>query len=461
MKKIFREYDIRGIFQKEVTSDSVKAIGVALGEVFRQKKIKKVSVGYDARLSCKVIKEWLFSGLNKMGVEIYDIGLLPTPVGYYSVFSEVFDANIMITGSHNPKDYNGFKITIDKESFFGTELYKLGDRVCEILQDKMEIEDDFRASSYDVKSRYVDFFRKNFTHLKNCDIKMVADCANGAMGAVLRDICDALCFKNVDILYEKPDGNFPNHHPDPTVRENLKDLQLRLKELGAKIGFGFDGDGDRVVVVTPKGVINCDYLAYLFALNITNPKVVGDVKCSINMYNQIDKFGTTYMAKTGHSNIKKAIQELGANFGAELSGHLFFADRYFGFDDGLYAMIRAVELLVSGFDFDEILSSLPTLFSTDEIKIESCDETKFRVIEELKKVLEKDGLKFEKIEKLITIDGVRVNFKDGWALVRASNTTPTLVTRYEGASKDFIDRARSKFEELIKKIEYRLEREKR
>lgn len=134
---------------------------------------------------------------------------------------------------------------------------------------------------------------------------MVADCANGAMGAVLRDVCDALCFKNVDILYEKPDGNFPNHHPDPTVRKNLKDLQLRLKELGAKIGFGFDGDGDRVVVVTPKGVINCDYLAYLFALNITNPKVVGDVKCSINMYNQIDKFGTTYMAKTGHSNIKR------------------------------------------------------------------------------------------------------------------------------------------------------------
>ncbi|MCI7550518.1 MAG: phosphomannomutase/phosphoglucomutase [Campylobacter sp.] len=452
IKNIFREYDIRGLVGEQLNDASVKAIGKALGEQIKKSGAKRVSVGYDARTHAPMLFSALVSGLNAQGLELFDIGLAPTPVGYFSVFSGEFDANVMITGSHNPKEYNGFKITIGTDSFFGKDLEALGAVVEGMLKAdplSANITTDKRAQKFDILSKYEDFYAKNFSHLKGFALPFVCDFGNGAAGVAASRIIKALNL-NAKMLYAQPDGNFPNHHPDPSIEANLADLKTELKASGAKIGFGFDGDGDRIAVLCGERSIKGDELAYLYALNMKNPRVLGEVKCSQNMYDEINKLGSAFMGKTGHSNIKKAMKELNIDMAAEVSGHIFFKERYFGFDDALYAMVRALELLYKGIDFESELDKLPKLYSTDEIKVEATESTKFAVIERIKTELKNADL--PEILDIVDIDGLRVRFEAGWALVRASNTTPVLVTRFEASSERDLADIRERFSKLIYKV---------
>ncbi|WP_173031190.1 phosphomannomutase/phosphoglucomutase [Campylobacter sp. CCUG 57310] len=451
LEEIFREYDIRGIFDRDLNETSVKAIGLNLGREMLKRGAKNVSVGYDARLSADEIFSWLVSGLNGADIEVFDIGLLPTPVGYFSVFNDKFDANIMITGSHNPKEYNGFKITIFKDSYFGTDLQRLKDDVVSTIEAKTQIKDDFRVAKFDIASEYKKFIIDQFAHLKNMNLKIIMDCANGAVGAVLPEICKSLNL-DAEILYPNPDGNFPNHHPDPSEEKNLKDIKEALKG-EFEIGFGFDGDGDRIAVLTKNRNIKGDELAYLYSLAMKNPRVLGEVKCSQNMYDEIDKNGgKSFMGKTGHSNIKKAMKELNIDMAAEVSGHIFFKERYFGFDDALYAMFRVLELIQKGINLDAELDKLPKVYSTDEIKINTTEGEKFKIIENLKIRLQDNLQELPEIKEIIDIDGVRVRFDDGWALVRASNTTPVIVTRFEAKDEQTLAKLQNAFLNLAENI---------
>lgn len=451
LNEIFREYDIRGIFGDDLNETNVKALGKELGAYFYERGVKTLSIGRDARTHGETIFGWLVSGLNLSQIELFDIGLLPTPVGYFSVFCGKFDANIMITGSHNPKEYNGFKITIFKDSFFGVALSEFGKKVIRSANKKLFIPDNFSITKFDIKTPYLRFLEREFSGLRGLDLNFAIDCANGAMGAVVPQLCDVLGLK-AQILFSEPDGNFPNHHPDPSIKENLKDIQTAV-ENGAKIGFAFDGDGDRIAVITPKHNIKGDELAYLYSLKMERPIILGEVKCSQVMYDEINKRGQAIMGKTGHSNIKKTIKENPQiALGAEVSGHIYFKERYFGFDDGLYAMLRLLELVQNGVDLDAELERLPRVFSTDEIKVQTSDELKFRVVDILKNRLKRREKALPKINEIIEIDGVRVHFDGGWALVRASNTTPVIVTRFEANTTEFRDELQAKFGAILDEI---------
>lgn len=448
IENIFREYDIRGIFETELNEISVKAIGYELGLEMKNRGVKTLSVGYDARLSANSLFNWLVSGLNKAEIKIFDIGMLPTPVGYFSVFKDFFDANIMITGSHNPKNYNGFKVTIFKDSYFGRDLQILKTKVKNVIDNDIKIEDNFKTNKFDVLTLYIEYLTKSFEHLKNLNLKIVSDAGNGTAGIVLEKLKENLNL-NMEILYPEPDGNFPNHHPDPSVEENLKDLKEKLND-GFEIGFGFDGDSDRIAVLTKNKNIKGDELAYLFALNLKDPKIVGEVKFSQSIYEEINKFGTTFMSKTGHSNIKKILKDGDFDLGAEVSGHIFFKNRYFGFDDAIYAMMRVLELIKDGINLEAELDKLPKIYSTDEIKIEVNEENKFKIIEVFKEHLNELGL--PEILEVIEIDGVRVHFKNAWALLRASNTTPVLVARFESTDESLKNEIEDKFIKFVTEI---------
>lgn len=435
---IFREYDIRGIYQKELNEDIVKKIGFYLAKALLKRVPNAVymAVGYDARLHSPILKNWLSSGINKAGLKVLDMELVPTPANYFANFNEIdgyrCDGSIMITGSHNPPEYNGFKITLNKDPFFGEDIYALGD---EILKSDLKIEDSETVIKINSKDRYIDYMVENFKHLKLTNKKFVFDCGNGVAGVVLREILDRLNIKH-KILFEEPDGNFPNHHPDPSDEHTLEDIKKELNSGEFNFGFAYDGDADRIALLSKKYNFKGDILAIFFSKHIENPTVIGEVKCSQVMYDTINSYGKAIMYKTGHSNLKVKIKETNASFAAEVSGHLFFNDRYFGYDDAIYATFRTLELIDKGFDFDKEFESLPQVYSTPEINITVTEETKFRLIEDLKKALQNPPANFPKIKDIITVDGVRVIFDKGWGLVRASNTTPKLVTRFEADTKE-------------------------
>ncbi|ECL2431328.1 phosphomannomutase/phosphoglucomutase [Campylobacter coli] len=428
---IFREYDIRGLYGKELNEKSVKAIGFCLGQTMLAKGCKNVSVGYDARYSADELYRYLVSGLNKAGMQVYNIGLVPTPLGYFSLYEGMkFDANIMITGSHNPKDYNGFKITIGKESFFGAELKEFSKEVYKHLED--EIEENLEAQKYDILSLYVDFMCEQFSFLKDFNYKFAIDCSNGAAGVVIEPLVKALNLK-AHVMFSNPDGQFPNHEPDPTEEKNLNAVKNFLNENQEyPLAFAFDGDADRMVALSKTHIFCGDELCYLFAKNIPNPRILGEVKCSKNLFDEVAKFGTIFMGKTGHSNIKKMMKEKDIDLAAEVSGHIFFKHRYFGYDDGIYAFLRALELVYKGFDLEAMIGALPKLYTTPEIKIPVSEEEKFKLVDEFKKAIERGAL--EGVKSLCEIDGARIDFGYGWALLRASNTSPYLITRFEAKS---------------------------
>jgi phosphomannomutase/phosphoglucomutase len=429
---IYREYDIRGIFQKELNESSVKKIGFGLS-----KKIKGevVALGYDARSHSPKLFEWLSYGLNSGGKKVLDMGLVPTPTNYFASFNE-FDglkpsASIMITGSHNPPEYNGFKITIDKAPFFGEDIYKLG-KECQTLEVPQNTTPNI--IKVDVLSRYIEFMVEEFKHLKGMGTKIVYDCGNGVAGVAIDEIFKRLEL-NVKGIYTNPDGSFPNHHPDPSDEHNLKDIKKLLADEG-DIAFAYDGDADRIAVLTHKHNIKGDIMALLYSLKMKNPTVIGEVKCSQVMYDELRKRGAkAIMYKTGHSNLKLKMKELDAQLACEVSGHVFFADRYFGYDDALYATLRMLELINDGVDLDEQIDKLPKTYSTPELKVSTTEEQKFKLIAKIKELLKTPPSDFPTIKEIIEVDGVRIEFSNGWGLVRASNTTPILVTRFEATNE--------------------------
>jgi len=458
LDSIFREYDIRGIFQDELNEESVKLIGYMLGKKIIQKGLKNVSIGYDARTHSTILSDYLTSGLNKADCKVFNMGLVATPINYFGNYINInIDASIMITGSHNPSNYNGFKITIDKKPFFGDDIYNLRDEILESDIQKIDIPDNIDSVKIDVKSRYIEYITKEFSFLKNLDKKIVIDCGNGVADTAITEIFDNLNL-NYKALYATPDGTFPNHHPDPTIEKNLIDIKKEL-ENDFEIGFAYDGDADRIAVLTKNNNIKGDILAMLFSSQMKNPIVVGEVKCSQIMYDKINSYGKAYMYKTGHSNLKVKLKELNADLAAEVSGHIFFNDKYFGFDDALYATFRVLELLYNGMNLDDEVEKLPKVYSTEEIKVSTTEDEKFilmKKIGELLKNIDNLNIEFPKIKDIIEVDGLRVNFENGWGLVRASNTTPVLVTRFESKNIDDAKLYENSLNNLIKKAKEEL-----
>ncbi|MDD5158361.1 phosphomannomutase/phosphoglucomutase [Sulfurimonas sp.] len=430
---IYREYDIRGIFEQELNEQSVTKIGYALaGKIDGE----FVAVGYDARSHSPILFEYLISGLNAGGKKVLDMGMVPTPVNYFTNYQEwsgiTPSASVMITGSHNPSEYNGFKITIDKAPFFGEDIYALG-RECDIINFPPKAPRE--VIKIDALSKYVDFLVSEFSHLASMPTRIVYDCGNGVAGVVTERIFSALKL-NAKGLFVNPDGTFPNHHPDPSDEHNLEDIKKLLASDG-DIAFAYDGDADRIAVLTHKNNIKGDMMALLYAMKMDKPTVIGEVKCSQVMYDELEKRGAkAIMYKTGHSNLKVKMRETNADLACEVSGHIFFKNRYFGYDDAIYATLRMLELVHDGIDLDAELAKLPLVFSTEEIKVKTTEAEKFKLMDRVKELLKAPPAYLPAIKDIITVDGVRINFENGWGLVRASNTTPILVTRFESTSQE-------------------------
>lgn len=460
---IFREYDIRGIYNQNLTQDTVFGIGVLLGEKIKENGGESIFIGLDARTHSPILYKWLKEGLGKNGLKIYFIGMVPTPVAYFATYNTIngFSSHnsIMITGSHNPPQYNGFKITLGRKPFYGKDIKELGEKLAQnpISYDPKPIQE----YNIDALEAYKDYLIKHFSKLKNFPYSVALDYGNGVGAIGLEDILNKLNIRHSS-LFAQPDGNFPNHHPDPSEEKNLSDLKNYLKNHNTPIGLAFDGDADRIALLTSNHNYKGDELAILFAKNLAecniSPLVIGEVKCSQIMYDEINKIGKSVMYKTGHSNLKIKLKELNAHLAAEMSGHMFFNDRYFGYDDAIYAGLRALELFLNHTpeELENMIAKLPSFYCTPEEKIPSSEENKFVIINKLREILKNPPKNFPKILEIITIDGVRVVFENGWGLVRASNTTPVLVTRFEAKDKESADLYKEKLLDIIEKIKHML-----
>ena len=439
-KTIFRQYDIRGIVNDDLTYENSKLIGYFLGLHIKEKSstIPYIVVGYDIRTHSKMLFEGLISGINNSGCKVLNIGLVATGVNYFASFQKFLindkkikpTASIMITGSHNAKKYNGFKITINNEPFFGDELLALYERISK--NPNIQIPDNFDFFELDAKNLYIDFMINQFSHLKNFKLPFAIDCGNGVANTVLCEILDELNL-NYQGLHLIPDGEFPNHHPDPTNEKNLEDLKALLKD-ECNLGFAYDGDADRIAVLTQKYNIKGDMLALLFSKTMKNPVIIGEVTYSQNIFNELNCEAKTIMNKTGYSNLRLKLKELNADLAAEVSGHIFFNDRYYGFDDAIYATFRVIELLYKNINLDEELDKLPKVYTSENIEIDVNEKEKFLIIKKIDEKLQSIQRGFPIIKDIIKIDGLRINFEYGWALIRASNTNSIIVTKYEATT---------------------------
>lgn len=431
--QIFREYDIRGVVGKDLTEEVVKTLGKAYGTYLRQQNKKSVTVGRDNRLSSESFRNALVEGLLSTGCSVIDLGVCPTPALYFSLYHLNPDAGMMITASHNPPQFNGFKLSDGKDSLYGEQIQNIRK-----IAERGEFSQGRGAtvSTYQIIGPYVATIREK-VHLKR-GLKVILDAGNGTASPIVPAL-----FKNlgceVEALFCEMDGNFPNHFPDPTVPENLTTLIKRVKESSADMGVAYDGDADRIGVVDNQGnMIWGDQLMVIFGREILsrNPgaSIIFEVKCSQNLEQDILKHGgRPIMWKTGHSLIKKKMKEEHALLAGEMSGHIFFADEYFGYDDAIYASCRLARVLSeSSMKISEMISDLPKTFSTPEIRVDCSDEEKFHTIEVLKEY-------FQKKYRLLDIDGIRILFDHGWALIRASNTQPALVLRFESTSKQGLE----------------------
>ena len=452
---IYREYDIRGIFDKELNEETITKLGYALAEEMKPYG-EYVAVGYDARSHSPVLFEYLTAGLNAGGMKVLGMGMVPTPVNYFCNYQEFEGvtpcASVMITGSHNPSEYNGFKITVDKAPFFGEQIYALGRKI-ETLPFPPKAER--QVIEIDALERYKRFMVESFGHLRGMKERIVYDCGNGVAGLAIDDIFLELGL-NAKGIYTDPDGTFPNHHPDPSEEHNLDDIKELLGREG-DIAFAYDGDADRIAVLTHANNIKGDMMALLYAMKMEKPTVIGEVKCSQVMYDTLRERGATaIMYKTGHSNLKVKMKEVHADLACEVSGHVFFADRYFGYDDAIYATLRMLELVQEGVDLDAEIAKLPKVYSTEEIKVKTTEQEKFPLIAELKELLQTPPADFPPIREIIDVDGVRVIFDHGWGLVRASNTTPVLVTRFESTDEVEAKRYEKALNALIQQAQNQL-----
>ncbi|MDI3325712.1 phosphomannomutase/phosphoglucomutase [Pontibacterium granulatum] len=443
---IFRAYDIRGIVGTALTDDTVYHLGRAFAAEALSQKVNTINVAADGRLSSPHLKNLLSQGLTDGGCNVIDNGYVPTPLLYFAANHDEQCTGVMITGSHNPSDYNGFKMMINGHTLSGDDIQTLKRRIIE--KDYSEGEGSIREQ--DVRPQYQERVLSDVKLAR--PLKVVVDCGNGIPGDIAPGLIEKLgC--DVTPLYCEVDGTFPNHHPDPGKPKNLVDAIAKVKEIGADLGLAFDGDGDRVGVITPQGkIIYPDRVMMLFAEDILsrNPgaEIIFDVKCSRLLANVIrDAGGKATMWKTGHSLIKGKMKETGALLAGEMSGHIFFKERWFGFDDGLYSAVRLLEILASREeDADALFDAYPEDVSTPELNIDVTDEGKFSIIEGLQ------ALEFEGGEAN-RIDGVRVDYPDGWGLIRASNTTPVLVLRFEAESETALERIRDQFQQRLSQVD--------
>ncbi|GMR05240.1 MAG: phosphomannomutase/phosphoglucomutase [Thermodesulfobacteriota bacterium] len=456
---IFREYDIRGVFGEDLTVEVAELLGRGYAVYLDQLGVTrgadfKVTVGRDVRLSSKQLRDALIKGLTGSGINCVDIGECPTPLQYYSMHTLPVGGGVMITGSHNPPEYNGFKVSVGKETIHGEEIQRMKHIIREhvIGKDYPQVTPG-TVETEDVVPGYIDYVAANIEMPRlERPLKVVLDSGNGTAGPVAVPLVRKLGCDVVE-LFSEPDGAFPNHHPDPTVAKNLQHLIDAVLENEADFGVAYDGDADRIGVVDEKGgIIWGDKLMIVYSRSIleTNPgaTIVGEVKCSQVMYDEIARWGgVPVMWKTGHSLIKARMKELGAAMAGEMSGHIFFADRWFGFDDAVYASARLMEIVAqklstdAAFHLSSMFSGLPETVVTPEIRIDCPDDIKFSVIEKLEEAIGSGSDDF-KINDVIKIDGLRVNFDGGWALVRASNTQPVLVLRFEATDNQLLEKAK-------------------
>ncbi len=443
--EIFREYDIRGRVDTDLKEDTVHAIGRAYGTYLRQKGLSTVASGRDGRVHSKALQEALASGIRAAGCNVIDIGLCPTPLLYFSIQHIGTDGGIQVTGSHNPPEYNGFKMCIQNSTMFGGQIQEIR----KIIEDGNYASGQGSAEQFDIIEPYLLFLKKNINISR--PLKVVVDAGNGVSGLVApKAFSDQGC--EVVPLYCTVDGTFPNHHPDPTIPDNLRDLKETVLKTGADFGVAYDGDGDRLGVVDEKGgILWGDQLLMIFARDILKEHpgatIIGEVKCSQIMYQDIERHGgRPIMWKTGHSLIKQKMREENALLAGEMSGHMFFAHRYFGFDDGLYASLRLAEILAAGNrPLSSFLEDVPRTFSTPEIRMDCPDRLKFRIVERAKAW-------FAQHYETIDVDGVRVVFPNGWGLIRASNTQPVLVLRFEADSPENLKTIRSLMEDRLREV---------
>lgn len=447
---IFREYDIRGIVGQNLDEQFACALGQAfalhLKKTFKKEDLT-VSIGYDARLSSKDLFNALCFGLNRSGVKVIDIGLVATPVAYFSLFNLKVDGGIMITASHNPPQYNGFKLSVGKNTIFGEQIQTIKEIMKSIETTEIGTPE---FKSYDIIKDYTNYMLDQFKQLKELPNKpkVVLDAGNGTGGFIAYPIIKELGFDVIGLFIE-PDGTFPNHHPDPTVDENLKELKKTLKDNSFDIGIGFDGDADRIgVVLKNEDTVYGDQLLLLFAQHILKEHkgatIIGEVKCSQVLYDKIEQAGgRAIMWKAGHSLIKAKMKEENALLGGEMSGHIFFADRYFGYDDAIYVSLRLLEILAKEqIDLQQWKNALPKTYNTPEIRIDCPEDKKAAVTKQIEEYFIKNEKEYG-ILSIVTIDGIRFNTKNGWGLVRSSNTQPALVLRFEANSSENLEKLKN------------------
>jgi phosphomannomutase/phosphoglucomutase len=440
-RSIFRAYDIRGVVGKTLTQETARLIGQAIGSVMREKNLSEIVVGRDGRLSGPQLSGALIEGLRAAGVDVIDIGPAATPLVYFGSFNLNTGSCVAVTGSHNPPDYNGFKIVVGGETLAEGAIQDLYARIAE----SRLATGQGTLRQMDVSADYVQRIASDIQTGRS--LKVVVDCGNGIPGALAPEVIQAIGCEVVP-LYCEVDGNFPHHHPDPSEPENLSDLIMMVKKTGADLGLAFDGDGDRLGVVTKDGeIIYPDRLLMLFAMDvlIRNPgaTIIYDVKCTGHLQPMILKAGgSPLMWKTGHSLIKAKMKETGAQLAGEMSGHFFFRERWYGFDDGIYSAARLLEILAddpAGRTPEQIFATLPNGVSTPELKVPMREGEHYSFIERFRERAQLEGA------RITTIDGVRADWPDGWGLVRASNTTPVLVLRFDADTSEVLKRIQDVF----------------
>ncbi len=442
---IFREYDIRGIVGKDLDDEGVKDIGMGIGTYLRQHGCTHITVGRDCRLSSDDYAQLVIQGLVATGCHVTDIGVCTTPISYFSIRHLNKEGGVMVTASHNPPEYNGFKVCKGLESVFGDQIQE----IYKIITEKNFVTGQGGIDTADVKPDYIDYIIRNISI--DTPLKVGVDAGNGTAGPIAVPILKKLDCEVFD-LYCNMDGRFPNHEADPTVLKNMTDLVALVREKKLDIGIGFDGDGDRIGVVDNEGnLVFGDQLMIIFSREILSRKpgatFISEVKCSKTMYDDIKaNGGNAIMWKTGHSLIKQKMKEEKAELAGEMSGHIFFSDRYFGYDDAVYAACRLLEILsATGKKIPELLANVPKTYSTPEIRVDCPDAIKFSVVEQV-------AARFRTQYNVIDIDGVRVLFDDGWGLVRASNTQPALVLRFEALSEDRLKEIRHLIESTLEDV---------
>ena len=444
--EIIREYDIRGVADHDFTDENCYLLGRAIGTFERRAGKKRITIGRDARLHSPRIRAGVLKGLLESGLEVTDVGMCATPLLYFSVNHWEMDGGVMITASHNPAPDNGIKICVGKSTIHGADLRKIGEMV-----EQRDFVSEMRGRVVEraVLPDYVDYVSSQIRAPRK--LRVAIDAGNGPGGVPAVPIFQRLGHEVIE-LYTEPDGRFPNHHPDPTVVDNLKDLIATVREKHCDVGIAYDGDADRLGVVDEEGrPVWGDQLMILFSRAILEKQkggtFIAEVKCSRTLYDDVPKHGgRIIMWKTGHSLIKQKMKEEHALLAGEMSGHMFFADRYYGFDDAIYSSARLVEILSeTGKRVGELLADVPKMFSTPEIRVAAPEARKFQIVEQLKQ-------RFVKKYEVIDIDGARINFPGGWGLVRASNTQAMLVLRFEAKDEPTLDAIRAEVEGELKAL---------